>query len=310
LGHSRGAELVHRYQDYYGIPDDAPVTEDMILRHWALECRLTRELLASDAGGRWQVFKRCYTTLYAELPWLNELCGAAWQESAGEGAGDWAGLIGPPPKRIYEVGSGKGRLITALAERGYDCTATDITRERGEKWAPAQLRLRWVVSDGVHLDRFEEPESYDAVISDQVIEHLHPDDLVTHMRGAHSILRPRGRYAFATPHAFAGPFDVSRLFGFDRPAGMHLKEYTYVELRTTLRDAGFARIEASFRLPRWIRARLGGKPHPVPSHAYLAYLCAVESLVAPLPRRVQPASLRALRLALWTSGITLVGIKG
>ena len=91
--------------------------------------------------------------------------------------------------------------------------------------------LRWTVSDGVHLERFEAPESYDAVISDQVIEHLHPDDLVAHFAGVHAILKPGGRYALATPHAFEGPFDVSRVFGSERPQGMHLKEYTYRELQ-------------------------------------------------------------------------------
>jgi SAM-dependent methyltransferase len=304
-----GAELVRRYKVNYGIPAHAPVTEKMILHHWALERRLTSELLSSDPEHRREVFERCYTTLYSELQWLNEQIGVAWKESTGGDAADWAQLIGPPPKRIYEIGSGKGRLIAALAERGYDCTATEITHERGEKWTPAHAPLRWTASDGVHLSQFEELDSYDAVISDQVIEHLHPDDLAEHLRGAHAILRPGGRYVFSTPHAYEGPFDVSRVFGSDRPAGMHLKEYTYGELRTALRDAGFTRIEASFRLPRRVRARIGGRPHPVPSRAYLAYLCAVERLIAPLPHRARRLIARALHVTFWTPAIVLVATK-
>jgi SAM-dependent methyltransferase len=304
-----GPELVRRYRDNYGIPDDAPVTEEMALRHWTLERRLTNELLASTAERRWEVFERCYTTLYAELEWLNEFSGAARGESADEGADDWIRLIGPPPRRVYEIGSGKGRLVDALARRGYECTATEITRERGKKWTTEQTSVRWRVSDGVHLNRFERPESYDAVISDQVVEHLHPDDLAAHLRGVHAILRPCGRYALATPHAYEGPFDVSRVFGMDRPAGMHLKEYTHGELQTALRDAGFTRIEAAFRLPRAVRARFGNRPRPVPSRAYFAYLCAVERLIAPLPRHARRSTARAMRLACWTPGITLVAIK-
>ena len=129
-----GPELVRRYKANYGIPDRAAITEEMVLHHWTLERRLTTELLSSDPAGRWNVFERCYSTLYSELPWLNELSGAASTESAVDEAEDWSGLIGPPPKRVYEIGSGKGRLAAALADRGYECTATEITRERGQKW--------------------------------------------------------------------------------------------------------------------------------------------------------------------------------
>jgi SAM-dependent methyltransferase len=309
LAEFRGTELVRRYKNNYGIPDDAPVTEEMLLRHWMLERRLTCELLSSDPDHRWEVFERCYTTLYSELRWLNELVGAAWRESPVDDAEDWCRLIGSPPKRVYEVGSGKGRLITGLVGRGYDCTATEITRERGKRWTAPHRPLRWTVSDGIHLDRFEPPASYDAVISDQVIEHFHPDDLVAHFRGAHAILKPGGRYAFATPHAFEGPFDVSRVFGCDRPEGMHLKEYTYRELLAALRAASFSRIEASLRLPRAVRARFGGRPHTVPSRVYFTYLRGVERIIAPLPGRTRRLTARALRLALWTSGIKLVAIK-
>jgi SAM-dependent methyltransferase len=305
-----GTTLVRRYKQHYAIAADATVTEEMLFKHWALERKLTADLLSSDPEVRWEVFERCYTTLYSELRWLNDLAGTALTSaSAVDSAEDWMRLIGPPPRRVYEIGSGKGRLIAALAARGYECTATEITRERGEKWTSPGQPLRWTVSDGVHLDRFESPESYDAIISDQVIEHLHPDDLVAHFAGAYSILKPGGRYAFATPHGFEGPFDVSRVFGADRPAGMHLKEYTYRELLLALRAAGFSTIKASFRLPRQVRARMNEKPYPLPSRSYLMYLRGIERLIATLPRRLRCATARALRLALWPSGITLVAIR-
>jgi SAM-dependent methyltransferase len=307
----RGFELVRRYKANYGIPDQSAVTEEMVLHHWALERRLTNELLSSDAEHRWEVFDRCYTTLYSELAWLNELIGGATNECAHEEAEteDWCRLIGPPPQRIYEVGSGKGRLVGALADRGYDCTATEITRERGARWTNERQSLRWTNSDGVHLDRFEIPESFDAVISDQVIEHLHPDDLVAHFRGVSAILKPGGRYALATPHAFEGPFDISRVFNTDHPQGMHLREYTYRELSRVVRSAGFTRLSASLRLPRAVRARYGGRPRPVPSRFYFGYLRSLERIVAPLPCRLRRRAARVMRLALWPSGITLVATK-
>ena len=64
--------------------------------------------------------------------------------------------------------------------------------------------MTWGETDGVHLDMFKLPESYDAVISNQVIEHLHRDDLAIHFRAAWRVLRPGGRYVFATPHCTQG----------------------------------------------------------------------------------------------------------
>lgn len=305
----RGPELVRRYKANYGIPDRAPITEEMVLHHWALERRLTTELLSSDPACRWNVFERCYSTLYSELPWLNELSEKAPPEAGGDGAADWSSLIGPPPRRVYEIGSGDGRLAAALADRGYDCTATEITRERGQKWTAARRGLKWSVSDGVHLDTFERRASYDAVISDQVIEHLHPDDLVGHFAGAYTILKFGGRYVFATPHAFEGPSDVSRVFGSDRPEGMHLKEYTYGELQDAVYAAGFQRIEAVFRLPRAVRVRCHRSVHPAASRSYLLYLSVLERAIARLPRQKQRHAGRMLRLGLWPSGITLVATK-
>ena len=306
---TNGRELVRRYKANYGIPDLAPITEEMVLHHWALERRLTTELLSSEPACRWQVFERCYSTLYAELPWLNELSGAASTESAVDEAEDWSDLIGPPPRRVYEIGSGTGRLASALADRGYECTATEITRERGQKWTAGRRSLRWTVTDGVHLDNFERREWYDAAISDQVIEHLHPDDLVPHFAGACAILKPGGRYVCATPHAFAGPADVSRVFGRDRPEGMHLKEYTYRELQDAVYAAGFKRLEAVFRVPRAIRARYGRAVRPTASRAYFLYLRVVERAIVWLPHHQRRQAARVLRLGLWPSGMTLVATK-
>jgi SAM-dependent methyltransferase len=165
------------------------------------------------------------------------------------------------------------------------------------------------VSDGVHLDNFERRASYDAVISDQVIEHLHPDDLVEHFIGAHAILNAGGQYVFATPHAFEGPSDVSRVFGSDRAQGMHLKEYTYRELQDAVYAAGFQRIEAVFRLPRAVRARCGRSVHPAASRTYFLYLRVIERAIARLPRQKRRHAARVLRPALWPSGITLVATK-
>lgn len=232
------ASLLRGYQDNYGAPH---VTWDMAQEHLALETRLARELRESKPAERAEVFERCYNELYASLPWLAST-------GAEPSVGVWRDLLGPPPQHVYEVGSGSGKLAMALATSGYSIEATDISEERGGD-RPEVPGLTWSVTDGIALSQFALAAPYDAVISDQLLEHLHPDDVVSHMREAHAILKPGGRYILRTPHQYTGPHDMSRLFGYNEAVGMHLHEYTNSELRAALKDAGFSRVMCGAYVP-------------------------------------------------------------
>ncbi len=308
----RGQELIDRYKKNYNIPADAEIKEEMILRHWELEKRLTEELLTSTPENRWDVFERCYSTLYGELWWLNQFIGTGSTILPSQRYKNWIELIGQPPKKIYEIGSGKGDMITYLASYGFECKATEITRERGKNMLQNLLicNLSWGISDGVHLERFESPDSYDVVISDQVIEHLHPDDLYEHFKGVFSVLSSEGRYIFATPHRYMGPSDVSKVFKCDKPVGMHLKEYTYQELKDLLEQAGFKDICAVLRTPVKIAQLSGIYIKPKASSTYLAYLCAVEKLVSLIPyQSYRRKAAKILILILFSSGIFIIAKK-
>ncbi len=221
----RGSELVSRYIANYGELPDGEITEEMVLRHWSLERELTAELLRSRPDERWQVFAGCYTRLYNELDWLNRQ--SLSESPAAKSFARIIDLIGPDDKKIYEIGSGKAALISHLASCGYECKATEITPQRGQKLAVEHPNLCWGTTDGVHLRRFEQEDYWDVVLSCQLIEHLHPDDLLDHLKGVHAILAPGGRYILSTEHRYTGPHDLSRVFCCDVAKGMHLKEYTY-----------------------------------------------------------------------------------
>lgn len=275
----RGRELINRYKKNYHI--STHITEEMILMHWELEKRLTRELLESNPENRWEVFEKCYTMLYSELYWLNRLIDTDNQLHSVQQYKGMIDLIGRPTnKKIYEVGSGKGELIKYLANYGFDCRATEITPHRGQKYTLEHHNISWGISDGVHLERFEPLNYYDVVISDQVIEHLHPDDIYDHFRGVLSILSIGGRYIFATPHRYMGPSDISKVFKYDKPIGMHLKEYTYQELKEILELVGFNDISAVLMVPIKITQLSGLYFKPKASYTYLMYLCCVEKMIS------------------------------
>jgi SAM-dependent methyltransferase len=261
-------ELLACYEQTFGLaPGIVGIAQ--VRHHLELEQRLTAELLASSPDERWDTFARCYNRLYAELPWLTD-------RSSVTDADAWSALIGLPGARVYEVGSGTGSLASALAQQGYIVTATDISRERGARGRVEGLE--WGVTDGVHLDRFATPGAFDAVISNQVIEHLHPADLPEHLRSARALLAPNGRYVFCTPHRLTGPHDVSKVFGADAPAGMHLREYSNFELARAARTAGFRRVRSVSYSPR-VLAR------PIVSRAHLWLLESIEFLLFRLPRK-------------------------
>jgi 2-polyprenyl-3-methyl-5-hydroxy-6-metoxy-1,4-benzoquinol methylase len=310
VGEPRGQELIARYKRNYSISSHTLISERMILQHWELEKSLRKELLESNSDNRWATFERCYSKLYGELEWLNRLGESEAEEPPAVLYRNWLEIIGFTPKRIYEVGSGKGALITYLARSGHECKATEITQERGQRWASEHPNLSWGISDGIHLDRFEPKGGYDVVISNQVVEHMHPDDLLAHLRGVFFVLREGGIYMLATPHAHVGPADVSRIFKRDTTMGMHLKEYTYSEMKGYLKRAGFKDIYAVLRLPVKYHKVTNNPMGPKLSKKYLAYLQFVERLVAVLPsqksrRRVS----QYLQLVLFPSNLMVVARK-
>ncbi|MFH1928019.1 MAG: methyltransferase domain-containing protein [Chloroflexota bacterium] len=307
----RGEELINRYKNNYHISYDVNISEEMILKHWELEKRLTKQLLESTHENRWKTFDRCYTKLYSELDWLNRFIGSSnIALTPAKLCAIWPIVIGEPPKSIYEIGSGKGGLISYLATCGYDCKGTEITRERGKKHVSECSNLSWGISDGVHLTRFERADTYDVVVSNQVIEHIHPDDLVEHFKGVRSILIDGGRYIFATPHKFVGPSDISRVFKCDKPMGMHLKEYSYQEIRRLLIQSGFNKIFAVWRIPERISRLFDIVIKPKPSHSYFSYLCMIEKFISLLPKQAYRRKAASLsRLVLFVPSIFVIAQK-
>lgn len=83
--------------------------------------------------------------------------------------------------------------------------------------------------------------SIDIVYCNQVIEHLHPEDVYNLFQNVFSVLKPNGLFICITPNRLNGPHDISKYF--DKIAsGFHLKEYTNIELFSILKEIGFSKI--------------------------------------------------------------------
>ena len=76
---------------------------------------------------------------------------------------------------------------------------------------------------------YEASTTIDMAYSNQLVEHLHPDDIFDQTKNILNILKNKGRYVCITPNKLSGPHDISKYFD-DVATGFHLKEYTTREL--------------------------------------------------------------------------------
>jgi SAM-dependent methyltransferase len=286
-------DILLRYRRNYGLSDAINLTH--VNQHRELEAELTKRLWNSTPANRWKVFDDCYTSLYKGLPWLN----GSGSEKRWEKPGPWPRLL-KKRSTILEVGSGSGELVRRLVSLGHHCVATEITVERGEKHVKDVSGLEWRSTDGVNLARFEKPGTYDVVISSQVIEHFHPDDVRTHFENVRTILKSGGEYIFDTPHVGTGPHDLSRVFDLDRPSFVHLREYDFRDLGKLARAAGFRRVRA-------VLYHNGSNTGPLKSQLLFRYYTLVDHVFSKLGlgHRAERAVRRMLRFALVQSNIWL-----
>lgn len=120
----------------------------------------------------------------------------AWEEKANRA----------PPGRLLEVGCGTGPLLVSASERGYQCVGVDIAfrwlivaRKRLEA-AGIDVPLICACAEALPFPA----DSYDRVVLDSVIEHVHDQDRV--LSQCSRALVPDGAVYLTTPNRFSiGP---------------------------------------------------------------------------------------------------------
>jgi ubiquinone/menaquinone biosynthesis C-methylase UbiE len=145
---------------------------------------------------------------------------------------------------VAEIGAGHCQLAVALAPYCRSIYAVDVADLSPRGSTPTNFKH--VRTDGVRVPLPD--ESVDVAISNQVMEHLHPDDVPDQLLEITRVVRPGGCYICTTPNRLYGPHDVSGFYGTDAcqvvdnayvAKGLHLKEYTNMELDELLTNAGF-----------------------------------------------------------------------
>jgi 2-polyprenyl-3-methyl-5-hydroxy-6-metoxy-1,4-benzoquinol methylase len=159
------------------------------------------------------------------------------------GSGIWASefpynlLPQPATRRVLEVGFGQGLMLEQLERLGWHAQGIE-TDERTVRSA----RERGLdVAQGSLAQQNFPPQSFDAVLTSHVVEHLH--DPIGFVREAKRILRPGGRLIAATPnsdcltHRRFGP----AWRGLEPPR--HIQVFNSASLRAVALKAGFEAVE-------------------------------------------------------------------
>ncbi len=270
-------------------------TFDRIRAHYEIEKELALRLRNSSKADRRILYSSLYDELFRRVPDHPQLARKVSDQKKGEAVRRQMSFI----RRFLnneavflEVGSGDCALSFEVAGLGLTVHAVDVseTITRQVKRPP---NFALSISDGVSIPLPE--RSVDVAYSNQLMEHLHPDDAMEQLRNIYAALKEGGVYVLITPNRFNGPHDVSRYFE-NVATGLHLKEYTNREIIRILKTVGFS----------GIRPYIGARNSYVPLPGFL--LTSLEQALELLPGAIKKpiANSRLMKLLL---GIRIVARK-
>lgn len=237
------------------IPRNEARSYERLRHHYEVEKELAGRLRAAPGGERLHMLTRLYEELFKRVPDHPRLARKQRPEESRRAVTQRMRLLRrflQPQTSFLEIGPGDCALSFEVARsvRSVHGVDVDVMLTRNPQ-APANFRL--LLSDGVSVP--VPAGSVDLAYSDQLMEHLHPDDARQQVRNIFAAIAPGGIYVCLTPNRLNGPHDISRYFA-EEADGFHLKEYTLTELDALFRAAGFRRIA--------IYAKTKGMWFPVP----------------------------------------------
>lgn len=231
------------------------LSADILVRSFALEKAFHEAMRhEADPARRRVMYDELYTRVF-------EIYGAEFRINLDAESGPKDAMVEMlrpelQGRAILDIGCGAGEFLLSCARRiepsrllGIDVFAKDMD--------VPEKRLRFRRADVI---RFDLGEHFDMVVTDNVMEHIAPQDVADHLASIHQALVPGGLLMIFTPNRAFGPWDVTRIlddtYAGNIPAqGSHLHEYTHAELAETLTQAGFVDLHAIHP-----KARIGLRP--------------------------------------------------
>lgn len=263
--------------------------------HYLIEKELADRLRRADKNERRNLYTAVYDELYRRVPDHPQLTHKATAQTLVKTNAERVKLFKGflrSDSTYLEIGPGDCALAVEVACVVKKVYAVDVSKEAAKQQSLPD-NLEWVVSDGCSIP--VPRASIDVAYSDQLMEHLHPQDAAEQLHNIHEALKAGGVYICFTPNRLSGPHDISRYFD-DAATGFHLKEYTTIELMNLFKSTGFTKL----------RVLIGAKGFYLSFPAPLIKL--LETILAKLPHRVRKGLTLTLPLRLLL-GVKLVATK-
>ena len=268
-------------------------TAAQIREHYLVERELADRLRNTTRDERRQLYTAVYDELFRRVPThpqLTRKASPAEQEKAIKGRMKMLTRFLHPGSTYLEVGPGDCALAIQVAQHVKRVYAVDVSQEIS-KGIETPANFEHLISDGSSIPV---NEAVDIAFSDQLMEHLHPDDALNQLQNIHKSLNRGGSYLCITPNRLAGPHDVSQFFD-EVATGFHLREYTVAELSEMFRQIGFTKV----RLLIGVRGIFLSFPTWT--------VCLLEKLLSAFPKNMSRQMARGIFRPLL--GINLVGTK-
>jgi SAM-dependent methyltransferase len=224
-------------------------TPVQVREHYEIEKEIASRLRNSKPHERATLYTWAYDELFRRVP-HHPMLEQAEGERLTPASLREMGILGKfinKNSTYLEVGPGDCSFAIEVAKRVKKVYAVDVSTEITRNLRPPG-NFELLLSDGTSIPI--PPESADVIFSNQLMEHLHPDDAAIQLKNIFNSLKRHGVYYCVTPNRLSGPHDVSRSFD-DEATGLHLKEYTVTELVSMFRQAGFVRTKIYFGFGRY-----------------------------------------------------------
>lgn len=283
--HGVAEDLVQRYPSITRFARDVGLPPDKMAHALDLERVFHRAILAEPSPAhRRSLYNDIYTRVFA-------LYGFEFKPFQDGGPSPRDGLVHVlmPELRgrsILDVGCGAGEFLRSCAHLAEPTRLIGIDVFVQPTEFP-EHKLSFVRGDVVE---FSLPEQVDVAVSDNLYEHIAPQDITAHLGSIRRVLRTGGTLILFTPNRLFGPWDVTRIIddsysGRTPAQGTHVNETTYIELLPRLRAAGFSHFRSL-----WSTSRSRGHllHTRIPSRVF-----ALAEKIGPLVRRLQAIDKRA-----------------
>lgn len=240
------------------IPKHEERTLERLKAHYLVEKELADRLRRSSSLERRQLYSQVYDELFnrvSDHPQLTRKMDGNLSRLLVDRQIKFLKNYLRPEDVFLEVGPGDCNLSFEVAKYVKKVYAVDVSTEiTAFNETPVNFEL--IISDGCSIP--VPTASVSLAYSNQLMEHLHPDDAIEQLRNIYDVLTSGGMYICVTPNRLSGPHDVSKYFDLTA-TGFHLREYTFCELEKLMSDVGFSGYKVLaggrgiyFQVPRWL----------------------------------------------------------